>query len=104
MPKAFPELRDELREHLLRAGVAPRHVRRYLTELREHFVDLAGEEEHSGRGSRGHDSDRLHPQMTSHWTRKESWFLPANAVAGTRTVVPVKRPTLVDAIACPSGG
>ncbi len=30
----------ELRERLLRAGVAPRHVRRYLIELREHWADL----------------------------------------------------------------
>ena len=34
----------ELRERLLRAGVAPRHVRRYLTELREHWADLTAEE------------------------------------------------------------
>lgn len=41
-------LRD-LRERLLRAGVAPRHVRRYLTELREHWADLTAEEERAGR-------------------------------------------------------
>jgi hypothetical protein len=39
----------ELRERLLRAGVAPRHVRRYLTELREHWADLTAEEEREGR-------------------------------------------------------
>lgn len=39
----------ELRERLLRAGVAPRHVRRYLTELREHLADLTAEEERAGR-------------------------------------------------------
>ncbi len=39
----------ELREQLLRAGVAPRHVRRYLTELNEHLADLIGEEERAGR-------------------------------------------------------
>ncbi|MGB8538880.1 MAG: hypothetical protein WCD57_20825 [Acidobacteriaceae bacterium] len=39
----------ELRERLLRAGVAPRHVRRYLTELREHWADLTAEEERAGR-------------------------------------------------------
>lgn len=38
----------ELRERLLRAGVAPRHVRRYLTELREHLADLTEEEERAG--------------------------------------------------------
>jgi hypothetical protein len=39
----------ELRERLLRAGIAPRHVHRYLTELREHCEDLAAEEERAGR-------------------------------------------------------
>ncbi|UWZ83803.1 hypothetical protein [Occallatibacter riparius] len=39
----------ELREQLLRAGVAPRHVHRYLTELREHWADLTAEEERAGR-------------------------------------------------------
>src|SRR5450631_4055061 len=45
MPKSF----HELRERLLRAGVAPRHVRRYLTELGDHFADLRAEEERAGR-------------------------------------------------------
>lgn len=39
----------ELRERLLRAGVAPRHVSRYLTELREHWADLTAEEVRAGR-------------------------------------------------------
>ena len=39
----------ELREHLLRAGVAPRHVRRYLSELTDHLADLTAEEERAGR-------------------------------------------------------
>ena len=39
----------ELREKLLRAGIAPRHVRRYLAELRAHWSDLTEEEERSGR-------------------------------------------------------
>jgi hypothetical protein len=46
MPKPF----NELRERLLRAGVAPRHVRRYLTELADHLADLRVEEEGAGRG------------------------------------------------------
>jgi hypothetical protein len=40
---------EELRERLLRAGVAPRHVRRYLRELRDHVADLRAEEERAGR-------------------------------------------------------
>jgi len=39
---------SELRERLLRAGVAPRHVRRYLNELTDHLADLKAEEERAG--------------------------------------------------------
>jgi hypothetical protein len=39
---------SELREGLLRAGVTPRHVRRYLTELADHLNDLKAEEERAG--------------------------------------------------------
>ncbi|MDE1145913.1 MAG: hypothetical protein PW843_04730 [Azospirillaceae bacterium] len=35
------ELLAPLRERLLAAGVAPRHVRRYITELQDHAADLA---------------------------------------------------------------
>ena len=45
MPKPF----YELRERLLRAGVAPRHVRRYLAELTDHLADLRAQEECAGR-------------------------------------------------------
>ena len=40
---------NELRECLLRAGVAPRHVRRYLSELGDHLADLKAEERKAGR-------------------------------------------------------
>jgi hypothetical protein len=39
----------ELRERLLRAGIAPRHVRRYQAELTDHLADLRAEEERAGR-------------------------------------------------------
>jgi hypothetical protein len=39
---------DDLREQLLRAGIAPRHVRRYLAELRHHYDDLVAEERAHG--------------------------------------------------------
>jgi hypothetical protein len=39
----------ELRERLLRAGVAPRYVRRYLAELADHLADLTAEEQLGGR-------------------------------------------------------
>lgn len=39
----------DLRERLLRAGVAPRHVRRYVKELTEHLADVIAEERRLGR-------------------------------------------------------
>jgi hypothetical protein len=39
----------DLRERLLRGGVAPRHVTRYLSELREHLDDLIAKESSAGR-------------------------------------------------------
>lgn len=42
---------DPLRERLLRAGIAPRHVRRYIAELRDHFDDLVREEMAAGAAS-----------------------------------------------------
>jgi hypothetical protein len=47
MPQPFPEL-FQLRERLLRAGIAPRHVRRYLAELSDHLADLTTEEQRRG--------------------------------------------------------
>ena len=41
---------EELRERLLRAGIAPRHVRRYLGELADHLADLKAEERKAGLG------------------------------------------------------
>ena len=39
---------EGLRETLLRGGVAPRHVRRYLAELSEHLDDLTAEQRAAG--------------------------------------------------------
>ena len=39
---------EQLKERLLRAGIAPRHVRRYIAELRDHFDDLVREETAKG--------------------------------------------------------
>ncbi|KXF77731.1 hypothetical protein ATN84_10400 [Paramesorhizobium deserti] len=44
MPKPF----EPLRERLLRAGVAPHHVRRYILELSQHFEDLRTDLEQEG--------------------------------------------------------
>jgi hypothetical protein len=55
MPKSF----KELRERLLRAGVAPRHVRRYLAELADHLADLRAEEQRAGRSPADAESAAL---------------------------------------------
>ena len=39
---------DRLSERLLTAGIAPRHVRRYVRELSDHFDDLVREEKDGG--------------------------------------------------------
>jgi hypothetical protein len=39
---------ESVREQLLRAGIAPRHVSRYVLELREHLADLTERERRAG--------------------------------------------------------
>lgn len=49
MPQPCPEASfTQLRERLLRAGIAPRHVCRYLSELTDHLADLTAEEQTRG--------------------------------------------------------
>jgi len=58
---------DRLSERLLAAGIAPRHVRRYVRELSDHFDDLVREESEGGASRElaqtralsrlGHESD-----------------------------------------------
>lgn len=43
---------DALREALLQAGIAPRHVRRYIQELSDHLNDLI-----SAQNARGYDGE-----------------------------------------------
>ncbi len=43
---------ENVREQLLLAGMAPRHARRYVTELREHLTDLVAQERASGHAVR----------------------------------------------------
>jgi hypothetical protein len=50
---------DELHERLLQNGVAPRHVRRYLSELVEHLADLKAEELRVGRSPKDAESAAL---------------------------------------------
>jgi len=44
MPAPF----DALEDRLLRGGIAPRHVKRYLRELSEHLADLTAEQQEVG--------------------------------------------------------
>jgi hypothetical protein len=50
---------SELRERLLEAGVAPRHVRRYLRELADHLADLTTEEQRADRNQADAESAAL---------------------------------------------
>ena len=43
---------ENVREQLLRAGIAPRHVRRYVIELQEHLVDLSARERDAGHDAK----------------------------------------------------
>lgn len=49
----------ELRERLLKAGMAPRHVRRYVRELADHFADVCAEEEALGKSKTEADAAAL---------------------------------------------
>jgi len=46
---------ENVHERLLRAGIKPRHARRYVTELREHLFDLVTQERASGLDARQAD-------------------------------------------------
>ena len=50
---------EELRDRLLRAGVAPRHVRRYMAELNDHLADLTVEEERKGLSRKDAEASAL---------------------------------------------
>jgi hypothetical protein len=43
---------ENVREQLLRAGIAPRHANRYVTELREHLADVSARERATGQDAR----------------------------------------------------
>lgn len=82
-----PRQLELLGERLLRAGIAPRHVRRYLRELRDHYDDAIQEELRQGAGraaaeesaaKRLGDLDHLvesalaRPELLS-WSRRWPW-------------------------------
>lgn len=84
----MPQLFSQLRERLLRFGIAPRHVRRYLKELAEHLDDLRAEEQRAGRSRRDTEAAALarlgsvddlanamvqQPQLRS-WSARAPWL------------------------------
>ena len=80
---------DQFREKLLRAGVAPRHVRRYLTELNEHMADLIQIQHGTGytgedavaraRAALGNDNDLAQAMISRRgvksWSAKAPWLV-----------------------------
>lgn len=85
----MPEPFEGLSERLLRDGVAPRHVRAYLAELREHLVDLTEREAAAGGDTRQAarraraalgDDETLAAAMLSRpgvrsWTARAPWLV-----------------------------
>jgi hypothetical protein len=80
---------DHLREKLLQGGIAPRHVRRYLRELSDHFDDLVLAEREAGQSeeaalaiarARLGEEDKLaaamlaRPELKS-WTARLPWLV-----------------------------
>jgi hypothetical protein len=53
------KLFEELKARLLHEGIAPRHIRRYLNELREHLEDLRAEEISAGHSAAEAESAAL---------------------------------------------
>jgi hypothetical protein len=94
----------DLREQLLLAGVAPRHVRRYLAELYDHWGDLTAEEQCAGHSleeaqtaalARLGTIDDLAVAMTAQpkfrsWAARAPWavfsFVPLSFLAGAWAV------------------
>lgn len=85
----YPQQFDSLSEKLLRSGIAPRYVRRYLRELRDHYDDAIQEELRKGVGQvaaeesatkRLGEPDHLvesalaRPELLS-WSRRWPWVV-----------------------------
>ena len=84
-----PQQFESLGERLLRSGIAPRHVRRYLRELRDHYDDAIQEELRKGAdraaaeesaskrlGEADHlvESALARPELLS-WSRRWPWVV-----------------------------
>jgi hypothetical protein len=85
---------ENVREQLLRAGIAPRHARRYVTELREHLADLVSQERASGldEAQAGQKAEALlgsDAQLAEAMTRSATRSLTARAPWSVLTALPV---------------
>ena len=91
----MPKLFETLRERLLVAGIAPRHIRRYLAELGDHLADLRaqGLEESAALARLGNLDDLAKPMMARpefrSWIARWPWATfvvgPVLAVISTAT-------------------
>ena len=76
---------ERLRDRLLTAGISPRHVRRYMTELSDHITDLEVEAKAAGHPAPresalerlGHPDDLAQamidrPELKA-WTARAPW-------------------------------
>jgi hypothetical protein len=80
---------ENLRETLLRAGIAPRHVRHYTAELTNHLEDLANEER-----TKGHVFDNAEAVARSRLGTDEALAAALPAKPGLRSVT-ARMPWLV---------
>ncbi len=75
----MPKLFEDLRARLLVAGVAPRHIRRYIAELEDHLADLRTDApDEATAAARLGDVDTLAQPMLSRpefrsWTARAPW-------------------------------
>ena len=86
------QLLKSLSEHLLRAGVAHRHVRRYMRELHDHYEDAVREEL-----AKGLDRSLAEPRGRVSATKK-NWlaaFWPSPHFAETSNYAPRPPPRIV---------
>lgn len=112
---------DALRDRLLRAGIAPRHVRRYVTELTEHLSDLTEAEKRRGAaapdaaasalaqlGTDSHLADAMirRPELRA-WSVRAPWaiyFLAPPAMLGVALAVGIALVMAIVEAHRPDGG
>jgi hypothetical protein len=89
-----PQSLESVREQLLRAGIAPREANRYVSELREHLVDLTERERRAGldgnaAAERARDLLGSEAQLVQAMIDKTPRSLAARAPWAVFTLLPV---------------